>query len=311
MQQRPLGRSGLSIAPIMLGGNVFGWTADEKTSHAILDAFVGAGFNAVDTADVYSAWAKGHAGGESERVIGSWLAARGKRDDVVIASKLGLWPKYAKLTRANIIAACEESLQRLRTDYIDLYQAHRDDADTPLEETMEAFAALQKAGKVRAIGASNYSAERLFAAQAAAREGIRFESLQPHYSLVERAAFEAALQPLCARENIGVIAYLGLAGGFLTGKYRSAADAAKSPRGPGAIKYLDGKGPAVLGALDAVAGRHGATLAQVALAWIMARPAITAPIVSATSLDQLREVLGAATLTLSDADMTALDHASA
>ena len=311
MQQRPLGRSGLSIAPIMLGGNVFGWTADEKTSHAILDAFVGAGFNAVDTADVYSAWAKGHAGGESERVIGSWLAARGKRDDVVIASKLGLWPKYAKLTRANIIAACEESLQRLRTDYIDLYQAHRDDADTPLEETMEAFAALQKAGMVRVIGASNYSAERLFAAQAAAREGIRFESLQPHYSLVERAAFEAALQPLCARENIGVIAYLGLAGGFLTGKYRSAADAAKSPRGPGAIKYLDGKGPAVLGALDAVAGRHGATLAQVALAWIMARPAITAPIVSATSLDQLREVLGAATLTLSDADMTALDHASA
>ena len=182
MQQRPLGRSGISIGPIMLGGNVFGWTADEKTSHAVLDAFVEAGFNAIDTADVYSAWAPGHTGGESETTIGSWLAGRGKRDDVVIATKLGMWPKFPKLTKANIVAACEDSLKRLRTGHIDLYQAHKDDAETPLDETMEAFAALKQAGKVRAIGASNYGAARLAAANRAAKDGVRFETLQPEYN---------------------------------------------------------------------------------------------------------------------------------
>ncbi len=311
MQQRPLGKSGLSIAPIMLGGNVFGWTADEKTSHAVLDAFVGAGFNAIDTADVYSAWVPGHKGGESETVIGAWLAARGRRDDVVIATKLGMWPKYPKLTKANIIAACEESLQRLQTDYIDLYQAHQDDAATPLEETMAAFAALKRAGKVRAIGASNYTAARLAAANAAAVDGVRFETLQPKYNLMERADLEGELQALCVKDAIGVISYYGLASGFLSGKYRSDADFGKSPRGGGMKKYLNEKGFAVLGALDNVAGHHNATPAQVALAWIMAKPAIAAPIVSATSTAQLRDILGAASLALSATDIAALDRASA
>ena len=311
MQQRPLGRSGISIAPIMLGGNVFGWTADEKTSHAVLDAFVGAGFNAIDSADVYSAWAPGHKGGESETVIGSWLAARGKRDDVVIATKLGMWPKYPKLTKANIVTACEDSLTRLRTDYIDLYQAHKDDAETPLDETMAAFATLKQAGKVRAIGASNYAAERLKTANGAAKAGARFETLQPQYNLMARAEFETDLQPLCVKDGIGVISYYGLASGFLSGKYRSEADLGKSPRGGGMKKYLNEKGFAVLGALDAVAGRHDATPAQVALAWVMAKPAIAAPIVSATSTEQLRDILGAASLTLTAADMAELDRASA
>ena len=311
MQQRPLGKSGISIAPIMLGGNVFGWTADEKTSHAILDAFVGAGFNAVDTADVYSAWVPGHTGGESERVIGSWLAARGRRDDVVIATKLGLWPKYSKLTKANIVAACEESLQRLRTDHIDLYQAHRDDPETPLDETMEAFAALKQAGKVRAIGASNYSGARLRAANAKASGGVRFETLQPQYNLLERAEFESDMQPVCVKDAIAVISFYGLANGFLTGKYRSAADLAKSSRGGRVKGYLNERGFAVLGALDAVAGHHDATPAQVALAWVMARPAIAAPIVSATSVDQLRDILGAADLKLTADDIATLDLASA
>lgn len=311
MQQRPLGRSGISIAPIMLGGNVFGWTADEKTSHAVLDAFIGAGFNAVDTADVYSAWGPGHTGGESETVIGSWLAKRGKRDDMVIATKLGMWPKFPKLTKANIVAACEDSLQRLRTDYIDLYQAHKDDAETPLDETMEAFAALKQAGKVRAIGASNYSAARLAAANGAAKDGVRYETLQPEYNLMSRAGFEAELQPLCVKENISVISYYGLASGFLSGKYRSEADLGKSPRGGGVKKHLNERGFAVLRALDAAAGRHDATPAQVALAWIMAKPAIAAPIVSATSTDQLRDILGAAKLTLTTNDIAELDRASA
>ncbi len=311
MQHRPLGRSGISIAPIMLGGNVFGWTADEAASHRILDAFVDAGFNAVDTADVYSSWAPGHAGGESETVIGRWRAARGRRADVVIATKVGMWATYPKLTTANIVAACEESLQRLQTDVIDLYQAHKDDADTPLEETMEAFAALQKAGKVRAVGASNYTAERLAAAQGAAGGGVRFETLQPMYNLLERAGFEAALQPWCAANDVSVIPYYGLASGFLTGKYRTAADLGKSVRGGGVKKYLDARGLGVLAALDAVAAAHRATPAQAALAWLMARPTLAAPIVSATSVAQLTEILGAATLALTDRDVAELDAASA
>jgi aryl-alcohol dehydrogenase-like predicted oxidoreductase len=312
MQKRSLGRSGLAIAPIMLGGNVFGWTADERTSHAVLDAFVDAGFDAVDTADVYSQWAPGHEGGESERVIGAWLAARGRRDDVVIATKVGMWKKFPKLTKAGIVAACEESLQRLRTDYIDLYQAHQDDASTPLAETMEAFASLQKAGKVRAVGASNYSAARLAAAQEAASGGVRYETLQPHYNLMERG-FESDLQPWCAQAGVSVIPYYGLAAGFLTGKYRTEADFAKSPRGESIRRrdWLGPRGVRVLASLDAVAARHKATAAQVALAWLIAKPIIAAPIVSATSVAQLQEILGAARLALTGEDMAALDAASA
>jgi aryl-alcohol dehydrogenase-like predicted oxidoreductase len=311
MQHRPLGRSGLSIAPIMLGGNVFGWTADLRTSHLILDAFVHAGFNAIDTADVYSMWAPGHAGGESETVIGQWLSARKRRDDVIIATKLGKWPKYRALTRINIVAACEESLTRLRTDHIDLYQAHEDDATTPLDETLEAFAALLKAGKVRAIGASNYTAERLKAAEAAAVGGVRYETLQPLYNLMDRVDFESALQPWAQGAGVSVIPYYGLASGFLTGKYRSAADLSKSPRGQGVRRYLDARGLGVLGALDAVAARHNATPAQVALAWVMGRATIAASIVSATSEVQLKEILGAATLALTAEDVWDLDRASA
>ncbi len=313
MQHRPLGRSGLSIAPLMLGGNVFGWTADEKTSHAILDAFVDAGFNAIDTADVYSGWVPGHTGGESETVMGTWLKARGRRDDVVIATKVGMWPAQPGLSAANIVAACEGSLKRLQTDYIDLYQSHRDDADTPQDETAEAFGRLVKAGKVRAIGASNFDAGRLGSAlKIAADLGLpRYDTLQPAYNLLDRA-IEGPLQDLCVAEDVSIISYYGLASGFLTGKYRSAADLAKSPRGRGAKAYLESeKGPKVLAALDAVSAELGATPAQVALAWVMARPAVAAPIASATSLAQLNEIMGAASLSLGADQIATLDAASA
>lgn len=311
MQKRPLGSSGISIAPLVLGGNVFGWTADLRTSHLVLDAFVHAGFSAIDTADVYSAWAPGHQGGESEKVIGQWLSARGRREDVVIITKVGMWPKYGKLTKANIVAACEESLQRLRTDYIDVYLAHKDDAATPLAETMEAFASLHKAGKVRTIGASNYEAGRMAEAEAAAA-GVRYSVQQPSYNLMDRA-FEATLGPWCAAHSVSVIPYYGLASGFLTGKYRSESDLSKSPRGA-SIKsrgWLGAKGMGVLDALDTVAARHKATPAQVALAWLMARPGVTAPIASATSEGQLKEIVGAASLQLGKEDVWDLDRASA
>ena len=315
MPHRPLGRSGLSIAPLVLGGNVFGWTADEATSFAVLDAFVAGGFNAIDTADIYSKWVPGHAGGESETVIGAWLKARGGRDRVVIATKFGgpMAEDKKGLSKAWMVRAVEESLRRLRTDYIDLYQAHFDDADTPQDEVAEGFAALIKAGKVRAVGASNFSAERLSSAIAAARTaGVpRYESLQPQYNLYDRSSFEGPLQDLCVAEEIGVIPYYGLASGFLSGKYRSVDDLNKSPRGRGVAKYLDARGMRILGALDQVSADLSASPAQVALAWILAQAGLTAPIASATSVEQLGELMAGVRLALSADQRAMLDRASA
>jgi aryl-alcohol dehydrogenase-like predicted oxidoreductase len=312
---RPLGRSGIDLPPIVFGGNVFGWTADEATSFALLDALLDAGLNAIDTADVYSRWVPGHAGGESETVIGNWLASRGVRDRVVIATKVGmdLGDGRSGLARAWIVRAVEDSLRRLQTDYIDLYQAHTDDASTPLEETLAAFGSLIQAGKVRAIGASNYTAPRLREAlEVSAREGLpRYESLQPHYNLIERAIYEDALEPLCVAEGIGVINYFALAAGFLTGKYRSEADLAQSPRGQGVAKYLDARGRRILAALDAAATATGATPGEIAIAWLIARPSITAPIASATSIAQLHDLVAAAQLQLDASTVAALDRASA
>lgn len=314
MELRRLGRSDLKIAPLMLGTNVFGWTADEKTSFSILDAFVDAGFNAVDTADVYSRWSPAGAGA-SETVIGNWLAQGGKRDRIVLATKVGMemGEGMKGLSAAYIETAVEASLKRLKTDYIDLYQSHRDDADTPLAETAEAYGRLVKAGKVRVVGSSNFTAERLkMAVETAQSLGApRYQSEQPLYNLYDRAGFEGALQQLCIDEQIGVIPFYGLASGFLTGKYRSEDDLAKSPRGRGAKKYMDARGMQILAALDQVASGHGATPAQVALAWVMAQPGLTAPIASATSVAQLQELMGAADLKLSADDLAALGTASA
>ena len=321
MHFRPLGRSGLACAPLALGGNVFGWTADEATSFALLDAFVDHGFNLVDTADIYSTWVPGHAGGESEAVIGRWLRASGKRHRVLLATKVGkpMGPLGADpggrqgLSARWIRQAVEDSLRRLQTDCIDLYQTHEDDGSVPLEETLGALDALVRAGKVRAIGASNYGAARLAQALAvSAREGlVRYETLQPLYNPVERAAYEAELEPLCAAQGLGVINFYGLARGYLTGKYRSHGDLGKSVRSGGLDRYIDGRGPQVLAALDAVAAELGATTAQVALAWQMARPSVTAPIASATGVAQLLELMGAARLALGAAQVAAIDAASA
>jgi aryl-alcohol dehydrogenase-like predicted oxidoreductase len=312
---RKLGNSGLEIAPIVFGGNVFGWTADEATSFRLLDAFVVAGFNAVDTADVYSKWAPGNKGGESETIIGKWLKHSDKRQQVIIATKVGSEIGAGKkgLSKRYILAAVEDSLQRLQTDYIDLYQSHVDDADTPLEETLEAYAQLIQQGKVRAIGASNYNGKRLGEAlQISRKKGLpRYETLQPHYNLYERAEFETDLAPLCLRENIGVIPYFSLASGFLAGKYRSEADLAKSARGSLVKKYLNERGFEILSALDQVAKAHSATPTRVALAWLLAQPSITAPIASATNLDQLRELLSAADLKLDRESLETLNQASA
>lgn len=310
-QKRQLGQSGLAITPLMLGGNVFGWTADEKASHAVLDAFVEMGGDAIDTADVYSSWVPGHEGGESERVLGGWLKASGKRDRVVLATKVGMWPKRLGIGRANILAACDESLQRLGVETIDLYQLHRDDEATPPEEFIGALGELVKVGKVRAVGLSNFKPGRFAEAVAEGkRQGVPIATLQPEYNLMNRA-IEAELVPLCVRENVSLIPFYGLAAGYLTGKYRSEADKSKSPRGGQMDKYMQGKGPAVLAALDDVAARHDATPAQVALAWIMAKPAIAAPISSATSVAQLQELWRALSLTLSADDVAGLDRASA
>ncbi len=301
MQRRPLGRSGLSTAPLIFGGNVFGWTADEATSHSLLDAFVAGGFNAIDTADVYSAWVPGHEGGESESVIGRWLKARGRRDDVLILTKVAMWPRQPGLSAANIEAAVEGSLRRLQTDYIDLYQSHRDDADTPVEETLEAYGRLVKAGKVRAIGASNFTPARLGESLTASAAGglPRYETIQPKFNLYDRDEVEGELAALTAAEGLGVIPFYGLAAGFLTGKYRTPADLKGRARA-GTIKrdYLNDKGLQVLAALDKAAAATGATQAQLALAWIMAHPAVTAPIASATSVAQLKELMAAAQLVL-------------
>jgi aryl-alcohol dehydrogenase-like predicted oxidoreductase len=316
MQMRPLGRSGLSVAPLAFGGNVFGWTADEATSFSLLDAFVDAGFNLIDTADVYSRWAPGHSGGESETIIGKWLKARpSNRERIVLATKVGMDMGEGRvgLSAAYIRRAVEDSLKRLRTERIDLYQSHSDDANTPFEQTLSAYAELVAAGKVRAIGASNHTAARLAEALAVAKQrGLpRYETLQPQYNLYDRAGYEAELEPLCRREGLGVINFYGLARGFLSGKYRSEADLGKSVRGGGVRGYLNERGFRILAALDEVAGSLRATPAQVALAWQMARPGLTAPIASATSLPQLRELMGAAQLALPAEAITLLDRASA
>jgi len=313
MKQRPLGKSALSIAPLAFGGNVFGWSADEKRSFELLDAFVDAGFNLIDTADVYSAWVPGNRGGESETIIGKWLKQSGKRNRVVIATKVGKWTDQPGLSPVNIMQAVDSSLKRLQTDHIDLYQAHEDDASTPLAETLEAFARLIESGKVRVIGASNYSADRLAEALKVSREYNlpRYESLQPDYNLIDRTGYEKDLEPLIRSENIGVINYYSLASGFLSGKYRSESDLAKSSVRGGAVKkYLNPRGMQILAALDEVASTHHAKPAQVALAWLMARPDITAPIASATSVEQLHELVGAAELSLSDNEIARLNSAS-
>jgi aryl-alcohol dehydrogenase-like predicted oxidoreductase len=304
MELRMLGRSGLKVSPLCFGGNVFGWTIDEKRSFELLDAFVGAGCNFIDTADVYSTWVPGHQGGESEALIGNWMTSRGNRASVVIATKAGMEMRGQRgLSKAHILASVEGSLQRLRTDYIDLYQSHKADPDTPIEETLAAYAELTAAGKVRAIGASNYTATQLSTAlEASVRLDLpRYESLQPEYNLYTRVPYEQELEPLCRKHGLGVIPYSALASGFLTGKYRSEKDFGKSPRGAGMKKYLDARGLRILAALDAVAANIRATPAQVALAWLIAQPSITAPIASATSRAQLDEIIGAARLTL-DAD---------
>ena len=314
MDTRSLGRSGLQVSRICLGGNVFGWTVDERTSLRLLDAWVDAGMNFVDTADVYSRWVPGHAGGESETIIGRWLKASGKRSRIVLATKVGkpMGEHDQGLSKAYIRRAVEASLRRLQTDHVDLYQSHDDDTATPLEETLATYAELIKEGKVRAIGASNHAADRLaLALDTSERLGLpRYESLQPLYNLVERPAFEDTLEPLCVERGVGVINYYALASGFLTGKYRSSADFAKSVRGKGAAKYLNERGLAVLGALDAVAATIGATPAQVALAWQIARPSITAPIASATDERQLAELVAAARLRLDAPSIAAIDRAS-
>ena len=313
MIRRRLGRSALETAPIAFGGNVFGWTVDEPASFALLDAFVDAGFNLIDTADGYSAWVPGNQGGESETIIGKWLARSGKRDKVLIATKVAKLARRPGLGAANIALAAEDSLRRLQVDTIDLYQSHQDDPATPIEETLGAYARLIEQGKVRAIGASNFSAARLGESLAIAKKYNlpRYESLQPEYNLVARAGYETGLEALVRREEIGVISYYGLAGGFLTGKYRSEADLAKSARGQGVRKYLDARGLRIVAALDEVAARHRATPAQVALAWLIARPSITAPIASATSVRQLQEILAAVRIELAVEDIAQLDQASA
>jgi aryl-alcohol dehydrogenase-like predicted oxidoreductase len=314
MDKRRLGQSDIRIAPLCLGGNVFGWTLDETASFRILDEFVAAGFDFIDTADVYSTWVPGHVGGESETIIGKWFRQRSNRSRVILATKVG-WlmpPDHKGLSKANIVRAVEDSLRRLQTDYIDLYQSHVDDADTALEETLGAFGDLIRQGKVRAIGASNYSAARLTEALDLAADGRlpRYDSLQPLYNLYDRSDFEAALGPLCVQRGVGAITYFSLASGFLTGKYRSRQDLAGRARGPRVEKYLNARGSAILGALDEVAAAHASTPASVALAWLMARPGVTAPIASATSSAQLQALVAAAHLQLDTAAIQRLDQAS-
>jgi len=315
MEKRKLGRSPIAMAPLMFGGNVFGWTVDEAMSFRLLDGFVAAGFDAIDTADVYSKWVAGHRGGESETIIGAWLKTRGGRDKLVIATKVGLeMPGIGQGLKASyILARVEESLKRLQTDYIDIYQSHQDDQSIPLEETLGAYQKLIAQGKVRVIGASNYQAPRLSAAlrTSAVHKLPRYESLQPLYNLCDRAGFETELEPLCLREGVGVIAYYALASGFLTGKYRSEADLAKSPRGARAKTYLNDRGRHILKALDAVSARLGARPAQVALAWLIARPSITAAIASATNLAQLEDLIAGAHLKLDRDAIELLSTASA
>jgi len=315
MEKRSLGNSGLQIAPLVFGGNVFGWTVNEGNSFALLDAFLNAGFNCIDTADIYSKWIPGNHGGESETIIGSWMKTRGTRSQVIIATKLGgeMGPGKKGLSKKYIFQAVEDSLNRLQTDYIDLYQSHYDDPETPIEETLEAFAELIKQGKVRAIGASNFELPRLEKSLQISHDLKipRYESLQPLYNLYDRAGYESTFAPLVEKTGIGVIPYYALASGFLTGKYRSEADLSKSPRGGGNQKYLNERGFKILAALDELAAEYNATPAQISLAWLIARPGITAPIASATDLDQLNDLIAAAQLKLNAEAMEKLDLASA
>lgn len=311
--RRPLGRTGFQVSPLALGGNVFGWTADEPTSHLLLDAYADAGGNLVDTADIYSYWAPGNKGGESETILGRWLSRPGNREKVLVATKVGkeMGPGRKGLSGEYILRAAEDSLRRLQTDRIDLYQSHEDDPHTPLEETMEAFGQLVREGKVRAIGASNYGAKRLSEAiRASERTGQpAYKCLQPPYNLFDRDEYETDLEPLCVREGLGVITYFTLASGFLTGKYRSEKDLAGRPREEFVKKYLDDKGFRILDALGRVARRYDSSPAAVAVAWVIARPSVTAPIASATSLEQLRTLIAATNLSLDRESIEELDRA--
>jgi aryl-alcohol dehydrogenase-like predicted oxidoreductase len=315
MDRRKLGNSGIEVAPLAFGGNVFGWTVDEPRGFKILDAFVAAGLNLIDTADVYSKWVSGNEGGESETLIGRWLKRSGKRKKVVLATKVGseMGPKQKGLSKAYILRAAEDSLRRLQTDYIDLYQSHLDDPNAPLEETLDAYAQLVKQGKVRAIGASNYGAERLAEAlEVSRRHGYpSYQTLQPLYNLYDRAEYEAKLEPLCRKEGLGVMTYFSLASGFLTGKYRSKKDLAQRARADRVKSYLNERGFRILAALDQVAKEKNSTPAAVALAWLIARSSITAPIASATSQAQLNDLIAATTLKLDRASLDALNQASA
>lgn len=314
MKKITIGKTDLQVAPINFGGNVFGWTLDEKQSFEILDAFVNAGFNFIDTADTYSWWVEGNKGGESEAIIGKWMKARGNRDQIVVATKVGSQSKEHKedVSRAHILKSVDESLQRLQTDRIDLYYTHFDDNVTPVEETLSAYDEIIKAGKVRYIAASNVTPERLTESLKLAEEkGLpRYQALQPHYNLVERVNFESKYQPIAQEYGLSVMPYWSLAAGFLTGKYRSEDDFKKSVRGEGVRKYLDAKGIGVLNALDKVAAKHHSKPATVALAWLLAQPTIAAPIVSATSQSQLETLVAAPALQLDAEDLGLLDNAS-
>jgi aryl-alcohol dehydrogenase-like predicted oxidoreductase len=315
VETRKLGNSTLQVSPLAFGGNIFGWTVDESTSFKLLDAFVGAGFNFIDTADTYSRWAPGNQGGESETIIGKWLKQRGNRAKVVVATKVGMemGPGKKGLSRSYILQAVEDSLRRLQTDYIDLYQSHTDDAETPLDETLATYADLVKQGKVRVIGASNYKGECLAEAlRVSKQKGYpSYQSLQPLYNLYDHADYEENLEPVCVANGLGVIPYFPLAAGFLSGKYRSEADLSKSKRGQGNKKYLNERGFRILAALDKVAKQYGSTPAKVSIGWLLARPSITAPIASATNLDQLNDLIDATKLKLDRAAVEELNRAAA
>jgi aryl-alcohol dehydrogenase-like predicted oxidoreductase len=313
MQNRTIGTSDLKVAPLVFGGNVFGWTADERTSFSLLDAFVDHGLNFVDTADVYSAWIDGHQGGESETIIGKWFKESGKRDKIVLATKVAKLAARPGLSAANIAAAVDDSLRRLKTDYIDVYFSHHDDPETPLDETLGAYQKLIKAGKVRVIGASNYTGARLDEALKVAKDsGLpAYQILQPEYNLYDREAYETDLEPVAQAHKIAVVPYYALASGFLSGKYRAKADVQGKARGSRVEAYLNPRGLSILDALDEVARRNDTTPATVALAWLIARPSVTAPIASATSVKQLESLADATRLTLSAEDVQTLDEASA
>jgi aryl-alcohol dehydrogenase-like predicted oxidoreductase len=313
MQTRNIGTSDLKVKPLVFGGNVFGWTADERTSFSILDAFVDHGLNFIDTADVYSAWVDGHQGGESEAIIGKWFKESGKRHKIVLATKVGMLSTRAGLSSANIAAAVDDSLRRLKTDYIDVYFSHLDDDKTPLDETLDAYQKLIAAGKVRVIGASNYKGERLEEALRVSKEsGLpAYQILQPEYNLYDREGYETDLEPVVEKHKIAVVTYFSLASGFLSGKYRSKDDTTQAARGSRVEKYLNDRGLSIVDALVEVATRNSTTPATVALAWIIARPSVTAPIASATSVKQLESLAAATQLQLSAEDLKILDEASA